>query len=415
MHRLAPPVLFTFLFLAGLAGSRAQLPAEFEGVHRAVFLGDSITYAGGFAELVETGLIVRAPDKRIEFLDIGLSSETVSGLSEEGHANGKYPRPDLHERLERALEKTKPDLVIACYGMNDGIYYPPSEDRFSNFRYGIVKLKARVVSANARLILLTPPVFDPVPIAKQTQPANADRFSFSRPYAAYDDVLTQYSTWIVSQRAPDFAVIDVHAATVEFLADQRRKNAAFQFSKDGVHPNATGHAVIARTILEAWQLLRRADQVLFDESTAGQTEMEIALPNWLPMPLTEATTETAGEPALPRDAMWLTIRNLTAPHYGIFEGNKRLGSFTRAELRWGVNLLTLTDLPPNRRTAEILSLVRARSKLLKDTWLTAIGNKRPGGAPGLPLATAEAQAAEIEGKIAAIVTLPQAKITLRAE
>ena len=36
----------------------------------------------------------------------------------------KIPRPDLHERLERVLTQTKPDLVFARYGMNDGIYLP---------------------------------------------------------------------------------------------------------------------------------------------------------------------------------------------------------------------------------------------------------------------------------------------------
>ena len=52
-------------------------------------------------------------------------------MSEEGHAGGKFPRPDLHERLDRALPKTKPDLVFACYGMNDGIYLPLDEARAS--------------------------------------------------------------------------------------------------------------------------------------------------------------------------------------------------------------------------------------------------------------------------------------------
>ena len=39
--------------------------------------------------------------KRYDILDLGLSSETVSGLSEPGHAGGAFPRPCLKERLER--------------------------------------------------------------------------------------------------------------------------------------------------------------------------------------------------------------------------------------------------------------------------------------------------------------------------
>jgi hypothetical protein len=40
-------------------------------------------------------------------IDAGPPSETVSGLSEEGHAGGQFPRPDLVERLTRVLAVTK--------------------------------------------------------------------------------------------------------------------------------------------------------------------------------------------------------------------------------------------------------------------------------------------------------------------
>src|SRR6476646_10487936 len=85
---------------------------------RVVFLGDSITYSGEYVEFIEAYFTTHFPQRQIEFLNLGLPSETVSGLSEDGHAGGSFPRPDLHERLARVLEKTRPDTVIACYGMN---------------------------------------------------------------------------------------------------------------------------------------------------------------------------------------------------------------------------------------------------------------------------------------------------------
>src|SRR5260221_8187643 len=113
-------------------------------VHRILFLGDSITYSGGFIDEIELYLFTHFPENKPEIINLGLPSETVSGLSEEGHAGRAFPRPDLHERLERALDKIKPDMVVACYGMNDGIYYPFSEDRFRKFREGYLKLEAAV-------------------------------------------------------------------------------------------------------------------------------------------------------------------------------------------------------------------------------------------------------------------------------
>jgi hypothetical protein len=110
-----------------VSGARGGLPA---GVKRVVVLGDSITYSGQYIEYVEAYAVSRFPERRIEFLNLGLPSETVSGLTEPGHAGGQFPRPDLHERLARVLAQTKPDFIIACYGMNDGIYYPFGEERF---------------------------------------------------------------------------------------------------------------------------------------------------------------------------------------------------------------------------------------------------------------------------------------------
>jgi hypothetical protein len=74
------------------------------GVKRVVFLGDSITYSGAYIEDLEAVLRVRNPGLRAEFLNLGLPSETVSGLSEPGHAGGAFPRPVLNERLDRVLE-----------------------------------------------------------------------------------------------------------------------------------------------------------------------------------------------------------------------------------------------------------------------------------------------------------------------
>ena len=98
---------------------------------RIVFLGDSITAAGLYVAYVEAWLVSQPMPQRPEIICAGLPSETVSGLSEAGHAGGRFPRPDLAERLERVLAIAKPDLVFACYGINCGIYEPFDQERFA--------------------------------------------------------------------------------------------------------------------------------------------------------------------------------------------------------------------------------------------------------------------------------------------
>ena len=194
-------VSFLFFLAATLATLAAEpnplavahhergLPAALAAAKRVVFLGDSITYAGTYVDFIETVIRTRTPGWKGEIIDLGLSSETVSGLSELGHAKGKFPRPDLHERLARILAQTKPDVVVACYGMNDGIYFPLAEERFAKFRDGMTRLHVAVVATGATIIHVTPPVFDPLPIAAKVLPAG--RESYPTPFAGYNEVLAR--------------------------------------------------------------------------------------------------------------------------------------------------------------------------------------------------------------------------------
>lgn len=239
-------ILTVLLFAGWFVPSRAE---EFlPGVRRIVFIGDSITYAGQYVDYFEAYLAVRFPERGFEVINVGLPSETVSGLSEPGHAGGKFPRPDLHERLDRVLTKTKPDLVFACYGMNDGIYQPFAEERFNRFRLGVIRLRSKVAAAGAQIIHLTPPSFDPVPIKGKTAPRGAK--GFDKPFELYNETLTRYSEWLLAQRAKGWRVIDVHEPMDQALAERRATDADFRFAADGVHPDAAGHWIIARSILE---------------------------------------------------------------------------------------------------------------------------------------------------------------------
>src|SRR5580698_7681201 len=81
-----------------VASAAGPLPG-LEKYHRVVFVGDSITYYGGYVDDIEAYVLIHNPNSDITFLNLGQSSETVSGLSEPGHAGGKFTRPDLHTRL----------------------------------------------------------------------------------------------------------------------------------------------------------------------------------------------------------------------------------------------------------------------------------------------------------------------------
>ncbi len=139
--------------------------------------------------------------------------------------------------------------MIACYGMNDGIYHPQSPERMAAFQKGIQNLIAAVRAKNARLILLTPPPFDPVAIAT-TLPAGAPDFSYMAPYEKYDDVLGEYTAWEKTLAAGDVQVIDLHTPINAYLAKQRATDPKFSFTKDGIHPDLAGHLLMMRILFK---------------------------------------------------------------------------------------------------------------------------------------------------------------------
>lgn len=222
--------VFCVLFLTLCRAIGQPFPPN---VHRILFLGNSITYAGKYITDLEAYFVTRYPQRSFEFINVGLPSETVSGLSEPNHAGGKFPRPDLHERLARVLAQTKPDLVFACYGMNDGVYLPLDEARFQKYKDGIHWLHNVVVKSGARIIHVTPPVFD----------------GQSGKHPGYEAVLDAYSNWLLEQKSVGWEVADIHWPMKKYLDDHRKTDSTFVLAKDAVHPGDEGHWVIAKNIL----------------------------------------------------------------------------------------------------------------------------------------------------------------------
>ncbi|MEK6260228.1 MAG: SGNH/GDSL hydrolase family protein [Planctomycetota bacterium] len=201
---------------------------------RIVFLGDSITAAGRYVACFDTWLELQKFEQKPLVIDAGLPSETVSGLSEDGHAGGKFPRPDLAERLDRVLAATKPDLVVACYGINCGIYEPFDKARFEKYQQGMTSLKAHVEKAGAKFIVVTPPFYD-----DQRAPK-----AFS-----YNEVLDKYSEWLLTRRADGWLVVDLHAPMTREVLKRREADPKFTFQPDGVHPNDEGHWFVAQQVI----------------------------------------------------------------------------------------------------------------------------------------------------------------------
>ncbi|MEI6283916.1 MAG: SGNH/GDSL hydrolase family protein [Opitutae bacterium] len=200
---------------------------------RLLFLGDDNTYNGGWVVEVESAIRAQKGYARVSIVNMALPSETVSGLSEPGHAGGSFLRPNLKNRLGRVLSQYKPTLVIAQYGMNDGIYLPLDEKRFKAFQEGMINLRDDCIKSGAKIILLTPTLFAPDKLPEVKE---------------YEKVLQTYSAWMVAQRKAGWQVVDVHSRLMLEYNNAKRADPKFIYANDGVHPTEKGHSLIARAV-----------------------------------------------------------------------------------------------------------------------------------------------------------------------
>lgn len=212
---------------------------------RILFLGDSITADGRYISLVREGLSRHRPELEVELLACGVPSETVSGLSEAAHP---FPRPCVHDRLAGELAAVSPDVAVACYGMNDGIYHPFSEARFAAYQSGMKRLSALIREAGAAAVLLTPPPFHAASMDGPLQPAEAADFNYLAPYRDYDRVLERYADWLISGGCPADGVIDIRTPLLEHIRHERLLHDSYRYG-DGIHPDLSGHRIMAQVLL----------------------------------------------------------------------------------------------------------------------------------------------------------------------
>lgn len=227
-----------------LAYEQAPKNVQMLANKRVMFLGDSITQDGRYLSFMEYQLEKQYPWLDFNFFSVGLSSETAAGLTEVGHP---FPRPDIHERLGRALKAVRPEVVFACYGMNDGIYQPFAKDRFEAFQRGITSMVEECKKAGAKVILVTPPSFD---IRQFGDKVSQDGGGSSGPFVKYADVLGAYAKWEVSTKPGGSQVIDIFTPMMNRVNAKSPLGYDLYSKGDGIHPNEVGHVLMSQLILQ---------------------------------------------------------------------------------------------------------------------------------------------------------------------
>lgn len=367
--------------------------------NKILFLGDSITQAGDYVNFFESQLRISDPDTPYEVYNLGLASETISGLSEKAHP---FPRPYLHDRLEKVLDYIQPDILFACYGINCGIYHPFALEISTRYQQGIKQLISEAEQRNMHLILLTPPPYaSPVDDwTKARADMNRKDYSYAKPYAAYDDEMRQYADWIMSMK--EVQSIDVQTPLRNFQS--------LCYGEDVIHPNLLGHQLIARIILEELGPTKEEKmkvEVSWQENSENSEDKNVRLFH-LKEPIHHHVVlsehQEYNELVTADLDFTLRIRDCPPATYQLFDNHFYLGEFTHEALEKGILIhpfsseVKYENLSFVKKARQTYDLVAAKREICDYALLQHIGHQRPMSRAGLPIALAEKKRAEINAE-----------------
>jgi hypothetical protein len=265
---------------------------------------------------------------------------------------------------------------------------------------------------------MSPSPFDPKPLKDKVLARGAEKYSWLLPYEKYDDeVLAQYSEWLLTWRARKYVVVDAHAAVLKHIEAMRKFDPDYRVSRDGIHPDANGHLVIALELLKEWNAPSAVKNIDIDTTKEPPSDASVtikslrknlvsfsfALP--LPMPVDPAWNPKTREVEKFDERVNRYSLKVTGPggFLTIREGNPKEGgkrtSITADVLAKGIDLAELLKLSADKTTADVLKKVQEKNRVLGLAWLTHVGHKRPDTPKGIPLEEAKKKAAALDDEI----------------
>ncbi|HEX2948923.1 MAG TPA: SGNH/GDSL hydrolase family protein [Armatimonadota bacterium] len=297
------------------------------------FLGDSITQQNLYSRYVELMLNEQFPDLDLHFVNVGWSGRHSAHLMDDAV-------------LERDLVRLKPDMVLILFGMNDGWYRnPPVLQAVAAYHDNMDNLVSKIMRAlpNTRIVLLTPTICDP---------------SISNYLKGYNGTLgdmAQYVSDLAARR--NLPLIDLHKPMLRVDAAAKAADQSFTMIPDGVHPNPSGHWLLATLIDGAFYqgaplrarveidaqtgtVVSETQAVVSDFHTQkGAYTFTQTLPRALIVPPIEARAAVNFAPVqAARDQATLIVDNLRPDTtYGVYINNHLFGRFTAAELTAGID------------------------------------------------------------------------------
>ncbi len=363
--------------LTATAQAASPPASAFKADDRWCAIGDSITHGGHYHSFVYLFYATRFPAQRFEMFNCGVSGDSAAGTL---------------KRLDTDILPHQPTVASVMLGMNDvkRHLYPGTGDGNATDRQRAIddyvgnmrSLLERLKGAGARLIVITPSIFDQTAVFPVPHDAG-----FAGPGQVGVNTGLGKMAEQLRAMAGEFGaeIIDFHGPMSSLNAQGQKQDPAFTLiGQDRVHPGAVGHMVMAYHFLKAQGFGNEVSAVDID-AAAGRmiaarngnvAELKASsdtvsfrhTAEALPFPVV-----SSAKPALELvpfqqelNVETLRIRGLKDGSYQLRIDGKTVVTLSAGELSSGVNLASYEQTPQYQQALQVHSLNDQRRALIAE-------------------------------------------------
>ena len=400
-------------------------PFLFEDVAKpVVFIGDDATAQRMFTTLIETYTLSRFPGWNITFRNVGWEGDKMR------FTGGRAYSGD--QAIRRDIEAFHPQAVLVNYGLNDAKLGDAGLDQYLVGVNVLSRDLPRVGVYRAAFISVIPEEgFQPGAPAGNSENLTLQKFEagmkdrFPVGWQNGVDAVQQHPKGPEVPQLQNGLFIDLFNPMIGLIEagrnagilspDNSLGDKAVRLMPDGVHPNWSGHLIMAALILQGLHAPDLVSSAVLDAAGRATTSAEGCTITWqdapagtlqferkddaLPWPVppdADPALKIPGfDPATTLNRYELKVTGLTAPSYKLSIDGQEIRIYTQAALAGGINLGFVRRGPLYDQGQKLLAAVIDKNDAFYNRWRTVeIG---PPPAPGTAIADIrKAEAAHAE-------------------
>lgn len=359
-------MLLLMVLLFGRTGFSAE---PFGDQQRVVFLGDSITHYGTWWPYVWSYYVTRCPERRLTFLNAGISGDRAVGAL---------------DRIQSDVLERDPDRVCVLFGMNDlgrssycenpsALDLQKQQASLDIYSETMDQLFGKLKAAGLPVTVMTPSPYDQGMVSPPAAPT----------LPGCNDGLGR-AAGLVEKLAQSHAcdLVDFYQPMTDLLEEIQAKNPAGTLvGPDRIHPRSKGSWVMAWLFLKAQDVSGLVSTLNVDcrrgivtdvsncvaevtDCSSGDVTVRVQ-PKVLPLPAAGSYAQADELISLSADLNReiIQIQNLEPGNYALTLNDQDAGRYTAEALSGGINISVLENNPNQQKALHLFEMLYEYIKL----------------------------------------------------